>query len=266
MQEAIKLIYQNNDIIFVSIHSLHKLSKYKGKDSGEPPKLSKLGTGAWEKMKERTKSKVKDIARDLILLYSKRKQETGFAYSPDSFMQHELEASFIYEDTPDQMKATVDVKADMENDPSDGPTDLRRRRFRKNRGGHPCGFQGRIGQQASGRAGPDHRTSIPALSNIFRTVEGFSLPIEYISRARTARNKGTLKELKEGKVNISSAPIESSEKMYVQRSRSAYHRRGTEVRRIRQREATPAEGERRHAYHDRHPDPPYPTILVDGGP
>lgn len=75
MQEAIRLIYQNNDIIFVSIHSLHKLSKYKGKDSGEPPKLSKLGTGAWEKMKERTKSKVKDIARDLILLYSKRKQE-----------------------------------------------------------------------------------------------------------------------------------------------------------------------------------------------
>ena len=102
MQEAIRLIYQNNDIIFVSIHSLHKLSKYKGKDSGEPPKLSKLGTGAWEKMKERTKSKVKDIARDLILLYSKRKQEKGFAYSPDSFMQHELEASFIYEDTPDQ--------------------------------------------------------------------------------------------------------------------------------------------------------------------
>ena len=90
------MIYQNNDIIFVSIHSLHKLSKYKGKDSGEPPKLSKLGTGAWEKMKERTKSKVKDIARDLILLYSKRKQEKGFAYSPDSFMQHELEASFIY--------------------------------------------------------------------------------------------------------------------------------------------------------------------------
>ena len=114
MQEAIKLIYQNNDIIFVSIHSLHKLSKYKGKESGEPPKLSKLGTGAWEKMKERTKAKVKDIARDLILLYSKRKQETGFAYTPDSFMQHELEASFIYEDTPDQMKATAEVKADTE--------------------------------------------------------------------------------------------------------------------------------------------------------
>ena len=116
IQEAIKLVYQNNDIIFVSIHSLHKLSKYKGKDSGEPPKLSKLGTGVWEKMKERTKLKVKDIARDLILLYSKRKQEKGFAYSPDSFMQHELEASFIYEDTPDQMKATADVKNDMEKD------------------------------------------------------------------------------------------------------------------------------------------------------
>ena len=95
MQEAIKLIYQNNDIIFVSIHSLHKLSKYKGKESGEPPKLSKLGTGAWEKMKERTKAKVKDIARDLILLYSKRKHDPGFAYTPDSYMQQELEAIFI---------------------------------------------------------------------------------------------------------------------------------------------------------------------------
>ncbi|MDD4115878.1 MAG: CarD family transcriptional regulator, partial [Massilibacteroides sp.] len=116
IQEVIKLIYQNNDIIFVSIHSLHKLSKYKGKESGEPPKLNKLGTGAWERVKEKTKNKVKDIARDLILLYSKRMQEQGFAYSPDSFMQHELEASFIYEDTPDQEKTTADIKADMESD------------------------------------------------------------------------------------------------------------------------------------------------------
>ena len=93
-QEVIKLIYQNDDVVFVSIHSLHKISKYKGKE-GEPPRINKLGTGAWEKIKERTKSKIKDIARDLIKLYSQRKQEKGFAYTPDSFLQHELEASFL---------------------------------------------------------------------------------------------------------------------------------------------------------------------------
>ena len=113
-QEVIKLIYQNDDVVFVSIHSLHKISKYKGKE-GEPPRINKLGTGAWEKIKERTKSKIKDIARDLIKLYSQRKQEQGYAYTPDSFLQHELEASFLYEDTPDQLKATNDVKADMES-------------------------------------------------------------------------------------------------------------------------------------------------------
>ena len=102
-------------MVFVSIHSLHKISKYKGKE-GEPPRISKLGTGAWEKIKERTKTKIKDIARDLIKLYSQRKQEKGFKYSPDSFLQHELEASFLYEDTPDQSKATQEVKADMESD------------------------------------------------------------------------------------------------------------------------------------------------------
>lgn len=97
-------------------------------------------------MKERTKAKVKDIARDLILLYSKRKQETGFAYTPDSFMQHELEASFIYEDTPDQMKATRRGQGGYGKYPSDGPVDLWRRWFRKDRGGYPCGIQGGIGQ------------------------------------------------------------------------------------------------------------------------
>lgn len=114
-QEVIKLIYQNEDVVFVSIHSLHKVSKYKGKE-GEPPRLNKLGTGAWEKLKERTKTKIKDIARDLIKLYSQRRQEKGFSYSPDSFLQRELEASFIYEDTPDQSKATADVKTDMESE------------------------------------------------------------------------------------------------------------------------------------------------------
>jgi Transcription-repair coupling factor (superfamily II helicase) len=114
-QEVIKLVYQNEDVVFVSIHSLHKVSKYKGKE-GEPPRLNKLGTGAWEKLKDRTKTKIKDIARDLIKLYSQRKDEKGFSFSPDSFLQHELEASFIYEDTPDQLKTTQDVKLDMERE------------------------------------------------------------------------------------------------------------------------------------------------------
>ena len=203
MQEAIRLIYQNNDIIFVSIHSLHKLSKYKGKDSGEPPKLSKLGTGAWEKMKERTKSKVKDIARDLVLLYSKRKQEKGFAYSPDSFMQHELEASFIYEDTPDQMKATADVKTDMENDrPMDRLI---------------CGDVGfgktEVAIRAAFKAVSDNKqvaVLVPTTVLAFQHYQTFSerlkdfpCRIEYISRARTAKEiRETLKDLKEGKINI----------------------------------------------------------------
>ena len=203
MQEAIRLIYQNNDIIFVSIHSLHKLSKYKGKDSGKPPKLSKLGTGAWEKMKERTKSKVKDIARDLILLYSKRKQEKGFAYSPDSFMQHELEASFIYEDTPDQMKATADVKADMENDrPMDRLI---------------CGDVGfgktEVAIRAAFKAVSDNKqvaVLVPTTVLAFQHYQTFSerlkdfpCRIEYISRARTAKEiRETLKDLKEGNINI----------------------------------------------------------------
>ena len=203
IQEVIKLIYQNNDIIFVSIHSLHKLSKYKGKDSGEPPKLNKLGTGAWEKMKEKTKKKVKDIARDLILLYSQRKQEKGFSYSPDSFMQHELEASFIYEDTPDQMKATGEVKEDMENSrPMDRLI---------------CGDVGfgktEVAIRAAFKAVSDNKqvavlvpTTVLAFQH-FQTfserLKDFPCRIDYISRARTAAQiKATLKDVADGQVNI----------------------------------------------------------------
>ena len=203
IQEVIKLIYQNNDIIFVSIPSLHKLSKYKGKDSGEPPKLNKLGTGAWEKMKEKTKKKVKDIARDLILLYSQRKQEKGFSYSPDSFMQHELEASFIYEDTPDQMKATSEVKEDME---STRPMDRL-----------ICGDVGfgktEVAVRAAFKAVSDNKqvavlvpTTVLAFQH-FQTfserLKDFPCKIDYISRARTtAQIKATLKEVADGQVNI----------------------------------------------------------------
>ena len=113
-QEVIKLIYKDNDIIFVSIHGLHRISKYKSKEGAEPT-INKLGTGAWERLKERTKTKVKDIARDLIKLYAQRKAQEGFRFSPDSYLQQELEASFLYEDTPDQSKATADIKHDMES-------------------------------------------------------------------------------------------------------------------------------------------------------
>jgi transcription-repair coupling factor (superfamily II helicase) len=203
IQEAIKLIYQNNDIIFVSIHSLHKLSKYKGRDSGEPPKLNKLGTGAWERMKERTKTKVKDIARDLIILYSKRKEERGYAFSPDSFMQHELEVSFIYEDTPDQMKATAQVKGDMENErPMDRLI---------------CGDVGfgktEVAIRAAFKAVADNKqvavlvpTTVLAFQH-FQTfserLKDFPCKIDYISRARSsAQIKDILKNTKEGKVDI----------------------------------------------------------------
>lgn len=203
IQEVIKLIYQNNDIIFVSIHSLHKLSKYKGKESGEPPKLNKLGTGAWERVKEKTKNKVKDIARDLILLYSRRMQEKGFSFSPDSFMQQELEASFIYEDTPDQEKATADVKADME---SDRPMDRL-----------ICGDVGfgktEVAIRAAFKAVSDNKqvavlvpTTVLAFQH-YQTfkerLKDFPCQIDYISRAKSSATiKQTLKELKEGKVDI----------------------------------------------------------------
>ncbi|MDR1343982.1 MAG: transcription-repair coupling factor, partial [Tannerellaceae bacterium] len=203
IQEAVRLIYLNNDIIFVSIHSLHKLSKYKGKDSGEPPRLNKLGTGAWERIKEKTKSKVKDIARDLIILYSKRRQEKGFAFSPDSFMQHELEAGFIYEDTPDQMKATAEVKADME---SMRPMDRL-----------ICGDVGfgktEVAIRAAFKAVADSKqvavmvpTTVLAFQH-FKTfserLKNFPCTIDYISRARSAAQiKDILERTKEGKIDI----------------------------------------------------------------
>lgn len=201
-QEVIKLVYQNEDVVFVSIHSLHKVSKYKGKE-GEPPRLNKLGTGAWEKLKDRTKSKIKDIARDLIKLYAQRREEKGFAYSPDSFLQNELEASFIYEDTPDQSKTTADIKADMEREmPMDRLV---------------CGDVGfgktEIAVRAAFKAVADNKqvavlvpTTVLAYQHFqtFRDrLKGFPCRVEYLSRARTsAQSKAVLKGLKEGEVSI----------------------------------------------------------------
>ena len=201
-QEVMKLVYQNEDVVFVSIHSLHKVSKYKGKE-GEAPRLNKLGTGAWEKLKERTKTKIKDIARDLIKLYSQRREEKGFAYSPDSFLQRELEASFIYEDTPDQSKATADVKQDMERDmPMDRLV---------------CGDVGfgktEVAIRAAFKAVADNKqvavlvpTTVLAYQHFqtFRDrLKGLPCRVEYLSRARTAAQaKAVIKGLEAGDVNI----------------------------------------------------------------
>lgn len=201
-QEVIKILYQNDDVVFVSIHSLHKVSKYKGRD-GEPPRMSRLGTGAWEKLKERTKNKIKDIARDLIRLYSRRREEKGFTFSPDSFLQHELEAGFLYEDTPDQLKATQDVKADMERDrPMDRLV---------------CGDVGfgktEVAVRAAFKACADNKqvavlvpTTVLAYQH-FQTftgrLRGMPVRVEYLSRARSAaKTKEILRDLAEGKVNI----------------------------------------------------------------
>ncbi len=202
MQEVIKIIYNNDDTVFVSINSLHKVSKYRGKE-GEPPRISTLGTGAWEKMKERTKTKIKDIARDLIKLYAERRREKGFKFSKDSFMQHELEASFLYEDTPDQLKATQEVKADME---SGRPMDRL-----------VCGDVGfgktEVAIRAAFKACADNKqvavlvpTTVLAYQH-FRTfserLANFPVKVDYLTRARpAAETKRILQELKNGETNI----------------------------------------------------------------
>ena len=201
-QEMIKLVYQNDDIVMVSIHALHKLAKYRGKD-GVPPKISKLGTGAWNRMKEHTKAKLKDIARDLIQLYAARKEQKGFAFAPDTYLQHELEASFVYEDTPDQLTATQAVKADME---SDRPMDRL-----------ICGDVGfgktEVAIRAAFKAATDGKqvavlvpTTVLAYQhyNTFsQRLKDFPVRVEYLSRARTPKQvKQILADLADGKIDI----------------------------------------------------------------
>lgn len=202
IQENIKLIYLNGDALFVPIHSLYKISKYRGKE-GEPPRVNKLGSGAWQKMKDSTKKRLKDIARDLILLYSKRRDEKGFKFSPDSFLQTELEASFIYEDTPDQITSTTDVKKDME---SERPMDRL-----------ICGDVGfgktEVAIRSAFKAVADNKqvavlvpTTVLAAQH-FRTfserLKDFPAKIDYISRARKPSDiKRILSELHEGKIDI----------------------------------------------------------------
>ena len=202
MQEMIKLTFQGDDIVFVSIHALHKLSKYRGKE-GVKPRLNKLGSNAWHKLKANTKNKLKDIARDLIKLYAARREEKGFAFSPDGFLQQELEASFIYEDTPDQLKATNEVKADME---SPRPMDRL-----------ICGDVGfgktEVAIRAAFKAATDNKqtavlvpTTVLAYQhyNTFRDrLKDFPVRIDYLSRARSPKDvKAILADLAEGKIDI----------------------------------------------------------------
>lgn len=201
-QEVIKLTYKDGDTLFVSIHSLHKISKYVGKE-GTPPSLHRIGSGAWDKLKERTKKRIKEIAIDLIKLYAERKARKGFAFSPDNYMQTELEASFIYEDTPDQIKTLNDVKADMEND-------------------HPmdrliCGDVGfgktEIAIRAAFKAVCDSKqvavlvpTTVLALQHYTTFHDRLcNMPcrVEYVNRFKTNKQiKETLQQLKEGKIDI----------------------------------------------------------------
>ena len=202
-QEMIKITYQRGDAIYVSIHSLYKVSKYKAQDNGEPPRMSTLGTGQWERLKERTKSKIKDIARDLILLYAKRRKEKGFPFSHDSYLQHELEASFLYEDTPDQLKATNDVKADMEKArPMDRLV---------------CGDVGfgktEVAVRAAFKAATDSKqvavlvpTTVLAYQHyqtFSKRLKDFPVRVDYLTRARSAKQtKELLKDLEEGRIDI----------------------------------------------------------------
>lgn len=202
-QEMIRIFYANHDIVDVSIHSLYKISKYRRGDTGEPPRLSILGSGAWDKLKNKAKKRIKDIARDLIKLYAKRRKEKGFAYSSDSYLQHELEASFLYEDTPDQSKATAEVKKDME---SKRPMDRL-----------VCGDVGfgktEVAIRAAFKAACDGKqvavlvpTTVLAYQHyqtFMHRLEQLPVTVDYLSRARSAKDtRQILQSLEEGKIDI----------------------------------------------------------------
>ena len=202
-QEMIRIVYTNNDKVDVSIHSLYKISKYRRSDTGTPPRLSTLGTGAWDKLKDKAKKRIKDIARDLIKLYAQRRREKGFAFSADNYLQHTLEASFLYEDTPDQNKATQEVKKDME---SGRPMDRL-----------VCGDVGfgktEVAIRAAFKAACDSKqvavlvpTTVLAFQHyqtFKKRLEGMPVRVDYLSRARTAKEtREVLDDLKEGKIDI----------------------------------------------------------------
>ncbi|MBO7102503.1 MAG: DEAD/DEAH box helicase, partial [Bacteroidaceae bacterium] len=201
-QEMIKISYQNEDTVYVSIHALHKISKYKGKE-GEPPRISKLGTGAWERMKERVKTKVKDIARDLIKLYAARLQEKGFAFSPDSYLQQELEASFLYEDTPDQLKATQEVKADMERQQPMDRLVCGDVGFGKTEVAVRAAFKAAVDGKQTAVLVPTTVLAYQHFQTFSNRLKEFPVRVDYLSRARTTKQQSAIfKDLADGKIDI----------------------------------------------------------------
>ncbi len=202
VQEAIKLVYKDRDVLYVNIHSLHRITKYKGKDNN-PPKIYKLGTGAWQKLKSNTKKKVQDIARELILLYAKRKEQKGFSFSADTYLQQELESSFIYEDTPDQLKATEDVKAGMEavfpmdrlicGDVGFGKTEVAIR----------AAFKAVTDSKQVALLVPTTVLAFQHYNTFTERLKGFPCTVDYLSRFRTAADQRLITTLlKEGGIDI----------------------------------------------------------------
>ena len=266
-QEAIRIYYQRGDIVDVSIHSLYKISKYRRQDTGEPPRLSTLGTGAWDRLKERTKKLIKDIARDLIKLYSKRRHERGFAFSADSYLQHELEASFLYEDTPDQSKATQDVKADMERArPMDRLV---------------CGDVGfgktEVAIRAAFKAATDGKqvaVLVPTTVLAFQHYNTFcdrlkDMPVrvDYLSRANSQADTSGAGRPEGGQDRYTHRnPQAHRQNRGVARPRTTHHRRGTEVRSVYQGAPAQTEDQCRHAHHVGYTYTTHPAVLADGCP
>ena len=257
----IKITYRHDDAVFVSIHALHKVSKYKGRE-GEPPRITALGTGAWEKIKDRTKKRIKDIARDLIKLYAERRSHEGFAFSHDSFMQQELEAGFAYEDTPDQLRVTQEVKADMEQ--------------RRPMDRLVCGDVGfgktEIAVRAAFKAAADNKqvavlvpTTVLALQHyktFSRRLAEFPVRVDYLSRARTAaQTKAVLADLAAGQVNI----LIGTHKLLGKQVK--WHDLGLLIIDEEQKfGVAPAQGQRRHPHHVGHAHSAHLAVFADGSP
>ncbi len=203
MQEAIRLKYRDGDILYVGIHSLHRVSKFSGEESGKAPNISKLGSPAWKNLKEKTKAKVKALAFDLIKLYAKRKSKPGFAFQPDNYLQHELEASFIYEDTPDQLKATQDVKRDMERSTPMDRLVCGDVGFGKTEVAIRAAFKAVCDSKQVAVLVPTTILASQHWKNFSARMKGLPVRVDYINRFRSsAQQTQILKDLKEGKIDI----------------------------------------------------------------
>ena len=265
LQEAVRIIYKDNDILYVNINSLHKISKYTGKE-GTVPKVNKIGSEAWQRLKEKTKTKVKEVAFDLIKLYAQRKAQAGFAHAPDNYLQTELEASFLFEDTPDQSRATADVKRDME---SPSPMDRL-----------VCGDVGfgktEIAIRAAFKTVCDGKQAVvlvPTTILAFQHYKPFSermkdfpVTVDYINRFKSAKEKKeSLQRLKEGKIDIMIGTHALLGKDVKFKDLGLHgHRRRTEVRGGRQRETQNAQDKRRLSDPYGHTHTPNAPVQLDG--